>query len=548
MIGRAVLAAVLSLVAARPSGADTNTITDLGTLGGPTSEAWGVNDSGDVAGFSDIAAATHAFAYSAGVMTDLGTLGGSDSYAFGINNTGDIAGSADLASTNRHAVVWSGGVPTDLGTLGGGNSDAYAINDAGQIAGTSYTTGNLSFRAFRHSGGTMTDLGTLGGSLSGARGINAGGDVVGEADISGYGRHAFFWSAGVMTDLDPLGYFSAALAVDSLGGAVGVEFFQYSPERAVRFAGGTVIDLDTPQAFASYAYGVNDAGLVVGESFRGTEAFRRAFIHNAGLLTDLNRLLPPGSGWNLRAAHAVSNGGHIVGWGNLNGGPKRAFLLTLGAGCGNGLIETGESCDDGNVTAVDGCSTSCAIEMSWQCDGQPSRCRTSDQPIDGAKLVMKRSAQGDKLIFVSKDPTALFPIPGGPNDPTVVGAHVDLFTAGVEWPARFDLPAGSWQTSGSGTGHKFVNPTAPDSTSGVRVAKLGQGTIVRIVAKSLPLELIYSALDQGASIRIRTGSQWNCARFGPATVTRNVTYPNRVFVAREALGSSLADCAESSLQ
>ncbi len=31
--------------------------------------------------------------------------------------------------------------------------------------------------------------------------------------------------------------------------------------------------------------------------------------------------------------------------------------------CGNGTVETGEACDDGNVTNLDGCSASCQIEV-----------------------------------------------------------------------------------------------------------------------------------------------------------------------------------------
>jgi cysteine-rich repeat protein len=32
------------------------------------------------------------------------------------------------------------------------------------------------------------------------------------------------------------------------------------------------------------------------------------------------------------------------------------------AGCGDGVVDTGESCDDGNTVAGDGCNSSCAVE------------------------------------------------------------------------------------------------------------------------------------------------------------------------------------------
>ena len=35
--------------------------------------------------------------------------------------------------------------------------------------------------------------------------------------------------------------------------------------------------------------------------------------------------------------------------------------------CGNGTIETGEQCDDGNRNSGDGCSASCATEPGFGC-------------------------------------------------------------------------------------------------------------------------------------------------------------------------------------
>src|SRR6185503_13442543 len=60
-------------------------------------------------------------AYAAYTLTDLGTLGGSSSQAVAINEAGQIIGQSYLAGdAEQHAFVWQGGVMTDLGTLGGG--------------------------------------------------------------------------------------------------------------------------------------------------------------------------------------------------------------------------------------------------------------------------------------------------------------------------------------------------------------------------------------------------------------------------------------------
>jgi probable HAF family extracellular repeat protein len=69
-------------------------------------------------------------------ITDLGTLGGLHSEAYGINAKGDIIGSSATADRSEHAVLWHDGRITDLGGLGAkGIGMANAINDVGQIAG-----------------------------------------------------------------------------------------------------------------------------------------------------------------------------------------------------------------------------------------------------------------------------------------------------------------------------------------------------------------------------------------------------------------------------
>ncbi len=44
--------------------------------------------------------------------------------------------------------------------------------------------------------------------------------------------------------------------------------------------------------------------------------------------------------------------------------------------CGNGVIELGEQCDDGNATPADGCSATCQLEPGWTCAAAGSACTT----------------------------------------------------------------------------------------------------------------------------------------------------------------------------
>jgi probable HAF family extracellular repeat protein len=145
----------------------------------------------------------HAFLYSNGHMTDLGTLGGDTSTAYGISNRGVIVGYAYNQAGNFLGFFWRSGRMTALGTLGGTWSSAAAINNVNQITGQAYTRNNFAAHAFRLSNGIMTDLGTLGGTYSWGLGINNSGTVVGRSDAQDNSQHAFIsTNGGRMQDLN----------------------------------------------------------------------------------------------------------------------------------------------------------------------------------------------------------------------------------------------------------------------------------------------------------------------------------------------------------
>jgi probable HAF family extracellular repeat protein len=75
-------------------------------------------------------------------VTDLGTLGGTFSFAGGINNRGDIEGFSTLpGDTAGHAFLWRKGLMTDLGTLDGPDSFAsWRLNERGEVGGTAETS------------------------------------------------------------------------------------------------------------------------------------------------------------------------------------------------------------------------------------------------------------------------------------------------------------------------------------------------------------------------------------------------------------------------
>lgn len=145
-----------------------------------------LNNTGEAVGYYRSAGQIlHAFYWNAqGAVTKLPELGGASSIAYAINDSGRIVGAAVLSDATNHAVLWERDSQTgnwtilDLGTLGGPNSIANDINNAGQIVGAAQDSPTTN-HAFLWEGGSMKDLGTLGGSNSGARAINEEGVIVG---------------------------------------------------------------------------------------------------------------------------------------------------------------------------------------------------------------------------------------------------------------------------------------------------------------------------------------------------------------------------------
>lgn len=175
------------------------TMHDIGSSGATLGA--GINDSGQVAGVGGVGSGPgHAIIYTNGAITDLGTLGGNSSEAYGINNAGQVTGQAYLSgNATYHAFLYTNGSMKDLGTLGApGDSIGHGINNLGDV------TGEANLHAFLYANGTMQDLGTLGGEPSQGWGINDAGQVVGDSAMSSGATHAFLYTNGSMQDLNSL--------------------------------------------------------------------------------------------------------------------------------------------------------------------------------------------------------------------------------------------------------------------------------------------------------------------------------------------------------
>ena len=55
----------------------------------------------------------------------------------------------------------------------------------------------------------------------------------------------------------------------------------------------------------------------------------------------------------------------------------------VGPTCGNGVLEMGEQCDDGNTNDSDGCSSTCHVEPGWICPTANAPCEKQIYCGDG---------------------------------------------------------------------------------------------------------------------------------------------------------------------
>jgi len=311
-------------------------VHDIGTLGGDTSTAVGLNNAGQVVGISDTAGVSsdsekHTFFYENQELLDLDAQYGINSQALTINDIGHVVGALSTP-TGVHAFVYNGKEIIDLGTLNGLESRALDINNAGQIVGSSATDGFRDAHAFLYDNGTLEDLGTLGGQTSIATHINAAGLVAGYSDTDPDPLenvfHSFLYENGSMQDLGTLGGTdSIVFDLNDSGTVVGWSHTGETTSsgdmigHAFLYDGTQMQDLGALDGIHSSAEAINDNGTVVGwyrkeggdlETSQG-----RAFIYRDGTMRDLNELIDPSLGILLYDAQAISNNDSIVAQSNV---------------------------------------------------------------------------------------------------------------------------------------------------------------------------------------------------------------------------------------
>lgn len=201
------------------SASNKHGLKDLGTLGGPDSAVYDINDAGLATGWSyasyDAGSSgvpdTRPVLWDHGTIIDMGSLGGTFGAAMLINNNGEATGMSNLAGdTVLHPFIWdkANGIMKDLGSFGGWYSHPNWIDDNGDVVGiSSYPDNTRRAFVYWHDGDHMIDLGTIGtDDRSVAVGVNNNRLIVGYTFTNGGEEIRGFISdqGGALVDINTL--------------------------------------------------------------------------------------------------------------------------------------------------------------------------------------------------------------------------------------------------------------------------------------------------------------------------------------------------------
>jgi probable HAF family extracellular repeat protein len=290
-------------------------------------------------------------------VIDTGSFGGSNSHihlgAHVLNDAGVLTVSADTPDTDpyspdgcfngdclvTHTAKWKQGELKDLGVVGAGpNSESNWLSENGLIVGDSQNgmldplVGAWQLRGVFWKHNKLVEVGTLGGGYNSlAWAVNDSGEVVGFSTTTvpddygmilqlglpyAYQTRAFVWKEGRIEDLGTLGGPDAmAFGINEGGQIIGNSYTssEISTVCGLTTGGflwerGKMMNLGSLGGTCTQVSAINNRGQVVGSSFLAGDAVLHPFLWERGRLIDLGT-----SGGNFASANFVNEAGDIAG-------------------------------------------------------------------------------------------------------------------------------------------------------------------------------------------------------------------------------------------
>ena len=251
-----------------------------------------------------------------GTYTQISFPGANSTFAHGIDSSGEVVG--DYTDTIRtHGFILSAGIFTTVDYPGALSTYLLGINDNGQIVGATESVGFIYDRNTQH----FTTVVYPDGSYTLPFGINNAGTVVGVVEHSNVMNLGFeLTGSGYKLVKGPIGGTNTQLfAIDSLGIAVGYDATDSSLTDFAVNQIGKYRDLTIPAPNAS-VYGISPKGSALIGAYALSANTAAGFVYQNRLLTTLQF---PGA--TDTYAYGINDSGVVVGTFH---GQQESFIWT----------------------------------------------------------------------------------------------------------------------------------------------------------------------------------------------------------------------------